>query len=212
MPVRIHGGFDDVKNGTRTAFREFNSKGKVVEYSGLETFVSTSWNSIPMAIFDNHNFAFAFWCEAFASGVFSKGATLVHIDMHSDLWPNANDFDLSRSGDTEYVENFTHAKTSVGNYIEPAMRAGMFSRFVRIEGEGDLNRELEMVQNAFYDDSDLIVNLDLDFFAPDLADISFELKRRTIREFAYRSKYITIATSPCFIDQEQALFVLNRIF
>jgi hypothetical protein len=247
VPVRIHGSFDDVKIGERTAFREFDSEEKVVEYVGLEAFVSTEWNGVPVAVFDNHNFALAFWYEALASGVFSKGATLAHIDMHSDLWPNENDLDLARVGDTEYVENFVNLRTSVGNYIEPAMRSGMFDRFIRIEGEGDLNRELAAVLDGEYGDvltgatsdgrienrkmgdgfrsahpfvvpkspqtrNDLILNLDLDFFAPDLDDVPFELKKRVILEFARRAKYITVATSPCFIDQKKALEALGKIF
>jgi hypothetical protein len=211
VPVRVHGSFDDVKIGGRTAFREFGSDGKVVEYAGLAAFISTEWNGIPLTIFDNHNFALAFWCEALASGVFSKGATLAHVDMHSDLWPNGNDLDLARVGDAEYVENFVNLRTSVGNYIEPAMRSGMFDRFVRIEGEGDLKRELEVIRSRA-PSLGLILNLDLDFFAPDLDDVPFELKKRVILEFARRAKYITVATSPCFIDQKRAIEALGKIF
>ncbi|MDQ1343965.1 MAG: hypothetical protein QG650_685, partial [Patescibacteria group bacterium] len=58
----------------------------------------------------------------------------------------------------------------------------------------------------------LILNLDLDFFAPDLDYVPFPLKKEAILAFAERSDLITVATSPCFIDQELALRRLREVF
>ncbi len=244
VPHRTFGTLDDVRPGSKPAFREFGTGGSPVEYPGLEAFVSARWNGIPLHVFDNHNHALAFWCEAFSNGVFDRGAILAHIDMHSDLWPNESDLDLSRSGDAAYVEAFVNEKTSVGTYVEPAMRSGMFAEFVRVEGEGDLRREWanvgigkygpEVFPNAVESPNapvaevrdnlsegpyrggkpfpDIVLNLDLDFFAPDLEDVPFELKRDVILAFARRSKAITVATSPCFIEPGRAISALRNIF
>ncbi|MFB0964350.1 MAG: UPF0489 family protein [Patescibacteria group bacterium] len=87
--------------------------GGLSEMPGLENFVTADWNGIPVHVFDNHNFALAFWLEAYANGELPKGFRLAHVDMHSDLWKNGFDLDLDRAGDSAYVEDFVNAKTEV---------------------------------------------------------------------------------------------------
>lgn len=58
----------------------------------------------------------------------------------------------------------------------------------------------------------MILNLDLDFFAPELDYISFEDKKKTILHFARQSDFITIATSPFFIDQKRAIDMFRKVF
>lgn len=183
------------------------------EFFGLETFVSSDWNRVPIHVFDNHNLALAFWLEAFASGGLPKGFRLVHIDMHSDLWPNVHELDLSRAGDVGYVEEFVNHKTEVGNYIEPALRSGLVGEMVKIEGENELENALAFLASPEYDlNLPTVLNLDLDFFAPDLDYVSFKLKKRAILAFAKDARLITVATSPCFIDQTLALRRFFELF
>jgi hypothetical protein len=58
----------------------------------------------------------------------------------------------------------------------------------------------------------IILNLDLDFFAPELDYIGFEDKKSTILNFAHQAKLITVATSPFFIDQKRAIEMLMKVF
>ena len=58
----------------------------------------------------------------------------------------------------------------------------------------------------------MVLNLDLDFFSPDLDYIDYEKKKNLILRLAEKAKYITIATSPAFIEQKYALRVLRDIF
>lgn len=58
----------------------------------------------------------------------------------------------------------------------------------------------------------MILNLDLDFFAPELDYIPFEDKKRIVLHFARQSDLITVATSPFFIDQKRAIEMLGRVF
>lgn len=46
-----------------------------------------------------------------------------------------------------------------------------------------------------------VLNLDLDIFSPELDFIPEEKKMRLIRNLLQKVNYVTIATSPYFIDQ-----------
>lgn len=213
VPRRMFGNFSDIRLSDRTAFRDCVEGGEKREMPGLESFVSTVWEDIPFHIFDNHNYALAFWLEAYASGILSKGFRLVHVDMHSDLWKNGFDLDLGRAGDGSYVEDFVNSKTEVGNYIDPAIRCGFVGEIVKIEGEGELESALARLENGEIDfNVPTVLNLDLDFFAPDLDYVPFELKKRAILAFAKKSRIVTVATSPGFIEGRTALDAFRRIF
>ena len=83
----------------------------------------------------------------------------------------------------------------------------------RIEGESQLILARENLHRSPQIlDENMILNLDLDIFAPNLDDISFELKREVILRYASKARYITIATSPFFIDEVRALEYLQRVF
>jgi hypothetical protein len=56
------------------------------------------------------------------------------------------------------------------------------------------------------------LNLDLDFFEPELDYIDYELKKRVILDIAQKADLITVCTSPYFIHQKRALRVFRDIF
>jgi hypothetical protein len=58
----------------------------------------------------------------------------------------------------------------------------------------------------------LILNIDLDFFAPELDYIDYQYKVSYIQEKACHAQFITIATSPFFIEQKRAIQALQDIF
>ncbi len=58
----------------------------------------------------------------------------------------------------------------------------------------------------------IILNLDLDFFEPELDFIDYDLKKRVILDIARKADLITVCTSPYFIDQERALRVFRDLF
>jgi hypothetical protein len=55
-----------------------------------------------------------------------------------------------------------------------------------------------------------ILNLDLDIFAPELDHIPSEKKIAIIQKLMKQVKYVTIATSPYFIEQWSALNYLHQ--
>lgn len=58
----------------------------------------------------------------------------------------------------------------------------------------------------------IILNLDLDFFQPDLDFIDYDKKKAVVLDAAQKAKVITVCSSPFFINQELALKVFFDIF
>ncbi len=98
--------------------------------------------------------------------------------------------------DEEYAWDFTNYSCNVGNYIRPALRSGLIGDMIRIENEFQIDQYM-----SYEPSRNSVLNLDLDIFAPDLDHIPEEKKIRLIRHLLERVKYVTIATSPYFIEQ-----------
>lgn len=203
----IEGDFHDVEIGDGVVFEDVDEKGVLQSCKGLRNFVRMEWEGIPLVVFDNHNHALYFWYEALSQGTVGAKNTLVHIDEHSDLWENTNN--LPNNPTLEQVFEFTAESCNVGNYIQPAIRSGIIEKVLRIEDS--VGMEKYAAYSAENDES-IILNLDLDFFAPELDYISFEEKKRIILHFARQAKLITVATSPFFIDQKRAIAALGEAF
>ncbi len=130
-------------------------------------------------------------------GIIEPGFTLIQIDEHSDLWDNEYVLDLERAWeDEEYTWEFTNHSCNVGNYIQPAIRSGLVGTMIRIENEFEFDE-----YTGFIPPENTVLNLDLDIFAPDLDHIPEEKKIQIIKHLIHRVKYVTIATSPYFIEQ-----------
>ena len=56
-----------------------------------------------------------------------------------------------------------------------------------------------------------ILNLDLDFFAPEMSSVDFELARRFVDRYRSSASLITVATSPFFIHQQRAITYLRKL-
>ena len=122
---------------------------------------------------------------------------LIHIDEHSDLWTNQYQIEnLEKISDLAYMWDFTNFRCNVGNYIVPAMNIGLVKNIIRIENEFQLDENMNYLPTE-----NSILNLDLDFFSPDLEHISFEKKITCIKNLIKNVKYVTICTSPYFIEQ-----------
>jgi hypothetical protein len=206
IPELISGSFADVTVGEKIVFEEIEDDQRK-SCTGIKHFIKTTWNGKAVYIFDNHNHALAFWCDAINNGLISPGFTIIHVDQHSDLRPNENIFDVSRIHDERYVENFIDEKTNVGNYIVPATACGLAGRMIRVEGEPALDTLLEEIIPV-----NSVLNLDMDFFAPCMDAIPFSKKKTAVQKAALAAGVITIATSPYFIDQDLAIRRIHEVF
>jgi hypothetical protein len=203
VPAVKEGILEDVRPGMEVVFSDEDEFGVLQECKGLEAFIRTSWEGVPMVVVDNHNHVFYFWMEAYLAGKFPGGASLVHVDGHKDMREPAQMY-LGTS--LEEAFEYTNFGLNVGNYIVPAMKAGLVSEAQFVTSE------VELENGVFFGKAPKILNLDLDFFAPELDYIDFEKAKRFILRHAREASLITVATSPFFITQERAIQVLHRLF
>jgi hypothetical protein len=67
---------------------------------------------------------------------------------------------------------------------------------IRVENEYQIDAFME-----YQAESNSVLNLDLDIFAPELDHIPEKKKIQIIQNLLRQVKYVTIATSPFFIEQ-----------
>ncbi len=199
----IYGTLDDIKIGSDIVFEEIENE-KLTSCVGLDNFVQLSAN---MVVFDNHNHALYFWIDAVRSWKIQPGCEIIHIDEHSDLWDNENQLNLEQAiQNMEYAWDFTNLSCNVGNYILPAIKSGLVTRMIRIENEYQIDTYMDYIPSE-----NSVLNLDLDIFAPELDHIREEKKIKIIRNLLKKVQYVTIATSPYFIEQWRAIRYLHQI-
>jgi hypothetical protein len=201
------------KEEDRVVFEDEDENGVLQSCKGMKYFVETEFEGVPLFLFDNHNHALFFWYEAFVKGQLERGAKLVHVDQHKDMRKperalGAGEFMEWGAGGValEKMKKYVNEDVNVGNYIVPALEEGLLSDVQLLTGESGLEA------SPFLESENMILNLDLDFFAPELGKIDFEKARTFIREHAKRARLITVATSPFFIDQVLALKLFEKLF
>jgi hypothetical protein len=196
IAVWEHIVFEEVENGTLKSCR------------WLKNFIRLWDSPIPTTIFDNHNHALYFWIEAMHEGILKPGFELIHIDEHSDLWPNEYTLDKDKAiEDLKYSWEFTNFSCNVGNYIAPAKECRIIWNMIRIENEFQVDAYMDYTPGE-----NTVLNIDLDFFAPELDFIDERKKIRLIQNLINKVQCVTIATSPFFIDQKRAIKALDAIF
>jgi hypothetical protein len=201
VPSLVAGTWDDLALGERVAFADLDADGRLQEATGLAHLVRTLWRGVPTVVMDNHNHAFYFWHEAWQQGRLQPGATLVHVDQHRDTRVPGQPYSGSTLADAFAYTNF---HLNVGNYIVPARECGLVADAQFVTGASALD------DWSFVTRGNKILNLDLDFFAPEMA-IDAGRARQFIAAHVATASVITIATSPFFIDQARALSLLRSL-
>lgn len=203
VPSVIQGTLEDIVEGEEVVFADYDDESVLQNCKGLKHFVKTQFNGVPVVIVDNHNHVFYFWYEALEQGTLKRGASLVHIDAHKDMRRPEK---LFAGGDLQEVFRYTNEDLNVGNYIIPAQEDGLIGEIQFVTGEAALE------DPSFMERRNKILNVDLDFFAPDLDYIDFEKTKAFILEQAKTASLITVCTSPFFIEQKLAIDSLIDIF
>jgi len=202
VPSLLNGTLEDVRPGSNVAFEDVDEFDVLQSCPGLSHLVRTEWRGIPTVIVDNHNHAFYFWHEALERGRLERGATLIHVDQHRDTRIPERLYDGKTLEDAFEYTNF---HLNVGNYVVPAQQAGLIGE-IHFVTSGEALNDLRFVARR-----NKILNIDLDFFAPEMSYIDFDLARRFVATHIPGTALITIATSPFFIEQERAVDVLRRL-
>ncbi|MDD5213495.1 MAG: UPF0489 family protein [Candidatus Gracilibacteria bacterium] len=202
----IDGNLSDLVIGENIVFEDFDFDFKLVSYAGLKNFVRFNYKGKEIIIFDNHNHAIYFWCDAYSRGIIGKNSNLIHIDEHSDMRdPEIYPENLDNLKEIFDYTNFT---LNVGNYIIPAQKFGLLRDIYQIRSEANIEDfSFENLDKAVSN----ILNIDVDFFSPGLDYMNYDNKIAFVKKSIEKADFITIATSPFFIDQELAIKVIKEI-
>lgn len=207
VPSLIEGALSDVLEGNEVVFEDVDDAGMLQPCKGLKHFVFMRHpqTQVPMYVVDNHNHVFYFWFEALSKGFIQKGATLLHVDGHRDTRVPERNPTPEELGNLDKLANYTNTVLNVGNYIPPAIETGLIQEHLSVISEQEIKCHApKPIEN-------LIVNIDLDFWAPELDYISQDFKDSWARAWIKEASLITFATSPFFIEQKRALEVLERL-
>ncbi len=207
VPSVIEGNLEDVKIGDHAVFEDYDDveTQNLASCVGLLHLVKLNHPTTgkPMVVVDNHNHVFYFWYEAWHQRQIERGITLVHIDAHRDTRIPERNLTKEESKDLEKVFEYTNSILNVGNYIPPAMEEGLIGELISITSEREL-------QNA-KPKSPFILNIDLDFWAPEMDYIDETWSIEKIKGLILEADLITFATSPFFIEQERAIEILKKL-
>jgi hypothetical protein len=200
----VEGGLSDLEPGTEIVFSEIHD-GMERNCTGLKHFVRWQFDGKDIFIFDNHQHAFMFWAFGLMTQKFLPGTILVHIDQHKDTrQPSC----LLEEGFWNFlplkdIGDYACRSLNVGNFIPPAVDAGMFADVIMADREQVFNLEIP---------NGCVADIDMDIFAPDMDYIPFEKKLGFVRQAVEKASFVTIATSPYFMDQDRAISILSEIF
>lgn len=206
--------FDEIKfqdDLEKIAFEDFDFDNKLSTNYWLKNFYRFQMWWKEVVLFDNHNHAFYFWYEARSRKIIWDKNILIHIDQHADTRDNDKIISKSDSKSLEKVFDFTNFVLNVWDYIIPAQKEGIIENIVQIRNTKNLEDYLQNFSNR-KNNSKIILNLDLDFFASELDFIDFELKKKVILDVFEKASYVTVCTSPFFVDQGLAVGKFKEIF
>lgn len=202
VPQIIKGYVEELAVSDKICFSEYED-GAEKNFCGLKHFIFTQYKHTPVVIFDNHNHAFFFWHWALKKGWIKFGDPLVHVDQHTDMrkpaqWLNGSEFSDSRT-----CFNYTNHRLNVGNFIQPALKLNLFSSVDIIDSSYTLEKCYS---------KPLVLDVDIDFFSPDMEYIDYNFKINQIKSYMNHARFITMATSPYFIEQKRAIEVIKDLF
>lgn len=204
VPKLIDAPLQSAAVGDKVVFCEIED-GIEKSRRGLNNLVYSRLADKHLFLFDNHNHAFAFWLAALHGNLLEPGLPLIHVDQHSDM-RKPDEYLESAKGeslpDLDSALKYANFTLNVGNFIKPALKLGIFSGIEIIDNSAAF---LKLPQPPF------VFDLDLDIFSEDMAYIPLENKYAYIRHCLHHATVITIATSPYFIDQGEALRHLREL-
>lgn len=226
-PLRQYNSAAEALNALRwsssPAF-EIIEDGRLKSFAGLENFLlfpnPANRDPCPVFIFDNHNHAFYFWHLCLHNGFQNlrhgtpRSQTkshrppfaLVHIDQHKDSRIPATLPDSRTINDADALHAYTNEILNVGNFIPPALKTGLLDHVINIDSSARLQSALDSAPPENF-----ILDLDLDFFAPELDYIPRAAKITLFKKLLPTACLVTIATSPYFLDQQKVPDLLREI-
>lgn len=216
VPSLIKWNLDNLEIGSEIVFEEVMDN-KLISCTWLKHLVETTYAWIPVYIMDNHNHALFFRYRHTKQlmsplikgdkGGFKKEDmkpfAVIHIDQHADTKENINSFNAKYASPQE-VLNFTNVACNVGNFITSAKDAGIIDEIIQIRTDYALHN----LKDIDFQKYNYILDIDVDFrVGKEFSSKDIELIHALIKN----SCLITIATSPYFIDQKEAIAIIKKI-
>ena len=127
----------------------------------------------------------------------------MHVDQHSDMRQPEKYLSKDECNDLSRVFKYTNYTLNVGNFIQPAIHAGIFDSVDIIDNSLAFGNTYK---------KPIVLDIDMDIFSEDMRYIKDDLKINMIREYANQADFITVASSPFFIDQRVAIQRIKEIF
>ena len=177
-----------------TVFREMKN-GKVIEYKWLKIFIRINNNNQSIYIFDNHNHSLKYRIDEYKHWNVPFWFDLIHIDQHTDM--NLSEFELDLNNPQIDVYN-------VWNFIQPAIKSWLIKDVIQI------NTEYKLLNYEIYK-KDLILDIDLDFRAPEMSIGKHKETITKVKNLISKSRVVTIATSPYFLDQNTDIKIFKDL-
>lgn len=204
IPSTISWSLNDLKIWNQIVFEEIDSNWNLSSHVWLQNFLHISKSGKDIFIMDNHNHALYFRFQSYFQKNISAPISLIHIDQHTDMNDNENSFSLD--SDLNQISDFVNYDCNVWNFIKPAIQSWLVSEVQQI------NTEYKMTNFDISDlQSDFILDIDIDFRHPDMNIEKYQETIDKTRELISKSKLITIATSPFFIDQNLAIKITKEL-
>ena len=184
----------DLEIWDNPVFREMKNW-EVIEYKWLKNFIHIKNGNQSIYIFDNHNHALKYRINEYKLWNIPFWFDLIHIDQHTDM--NQSEFELDLEKPNLDVYN-------VWNFIQPAIKSGL------IKNVEQINTEYKLL-NFKTDKNDLILDIDLDFWAPEMSIEKYSKTIEKAKNLILKSRVVTIATSPYFLANELAIELCKNL-
>jgi hypothetical protein len=204
VPPLIQGNIFNLAPGDKIVFSEIED-GVEKNKHGLQSYIHWIVKSKDIFIFDNHNHAFFFWLWGWMNNKVKSGSILVHVDQHTDMRQPSLSFKekLDDKLTIYKIFRYTNYELNVGNFIQPAVETGLISSVEMINSTTAFNNPIP---------EQYILDIDMDIFAPELDFMDNQIKLAKIKSYIQKASFITIATSPFFIDQSRAIDYIKQLF
>ncbi len=199
VPPLREGTADDLQPGNEIVFCEIE-EGVEKACRGLKHFVHWQVAEKDIFIFDNHNHAFFFWCWLYQK--WGSLPFILHVDQHRDMREPENKPPADLLSNLQSAFDYCNYQLNVGNFIIPALESGLIPDVKIVDSSATLEQEYE---------PPFILDLDIDFFAPELDYMGMEKKQRRVVQWLQDAEAVTIATSPFFMDQSNAITIVKQL-
>lgn len=193
-------------------FEEIDHAGTVHRCAGLKHIYQIPQHDQQpcIVIMDNHNHALYFWGN-FARENKDLHLPVIHIDQHADLAEPDRSFDATKKYNRDYLRYYTNYHCNVGSFIKPAIDARYITKCIQVRTGKKLIESTENIGAWAWKTQSYILDIDCDFRLGTKTGTYFSETIEATRTLIAHASLVTIATSPYFMKQDEALHVVDAL-